>query len=110
MTGEPVLSVTKSASAKSVAPGDEFTYTIAYENTGTQVSAPLRIEDPLPDYVSFVSATRGGTPDAAQPGTVVWDNLAPVGPGAADAVEVTVRVDAVVPDGTRLPNAALSDN
>lgn len=104
VTGEPVLSVTKSASAKSVAPGDEFNYIIAYENTGTQVSAPLRIEDPLPDYVSFVSATRGGTPDPAQSGTVVWDNLAPVGPGAADSVEVTVRVDAVVPDGTRLPN------
>lgn len=106
VTGEPVLSVTKSASAKSVAPGEEFSYTITYQNTGTKATDTLRIEDPLPDHVSFVSATRGGATNAQQPNTVVWDNLPALAPGTSDSVRVLVKVDAVVPNGTALPNTA----
>jgi uncharacterized repeat protein (TIGR01451 family) len=69
VTGEPVLSMVKSVSAKSVSPGEEFSYTITYQNTGTKASDALRIEDPLPDYVTFVSATQGGAPDTQQPAT-----------------------------------------
>ena len=106
VTGEPVLSMVKSVSAKSVSPGEEFSYTITYQNTGTKASDALRIEDPLPNYVTFVSATQGGAPDTQQPGTVVWDNLPALAPGTSDSVQVVVKVDAVVPNGTVLPNTA----
>ena len=75
------MSMTKSASTKSVVPGERFSYTLTYTNSGTKISDALRIEDDLPSYVSFVSASRGGAPDSQQPGTVVWNNLAPVGAG-----------------------------
>ena len=91
----------KSASAKSVSPGEEFSYTITYQNTGTKVSDALRIEDPLPDYVTFVSATQGGAPDTQQSGTIVWNNLPALAPGTSDSVQVVVKVDDVVPNGTR---------
>lgn len=107
VTGEAVLSMTKSASTQSVSPGDEFSYTISYQNTGTQASDTLRIEDTLPDHVTFVSATQGGAPDAQQPGTIVWNNLPGLAPGTTDSVQVLVRVDAVVADGTALPNTAM---
>ncbi len=106
VTGEPVLSMTKSASAKSVSPGEEFSYTITYQNAGTKASDTLRIEDTLPDYVTFVSATQGGAPDAQQPGTIVWNNLPALAAGASNSVQVVVKVDAVVPNGTVLPNTA----
>ena len=106
VTGEPVLSMTKSSSAKSVSPGEEFSYTITYQNTGTKTSDTLRIEDPLPDHVSFVSATQGGAPDAQQTGTIVWNNLPALAAGASNSVQVVVKVDAVVPNGTSLPNTA----
>jgi uncharacterized repeat protein (TIGR01451 family) len=106
VTGEPVLSVTKSASAKSVSPGEEFSYTITYQNAGTKAVDTLRIEDTLPDYVTFVSATQGGAPDAQQTGTIVWNNLPALPPGASDSVQVVVQVDAVVPNGALLPNTA----
>ena len=106
VTGEPVLSMVKSASAKSVAPGEEFSYTITYQNTGTKASDALRIEDPLPDYVTFVSATQGGAPDTQQTGTIVWNNLPALAPGTSDSVQVVVKVDDVVPNGTVLPNTA----
>ncbi len=106
VTGEPVLSMTKSASAKSVSPGEEFSYTITYQNTGTKTSDTLRIEDPLSDYVSFVSATQGGAPDTQQVGTIVWNNLPALAAGASNSVQVVVKVDAVVPNGTSLPNTA----
>ena len=96
----------KSASAKSVAPGEEFSYTITYQNTGTKASDALRIEDPLPDYVTFVSATQGGAPDTQQTGTIVWNNLPALAPGTSDSVQVVVKVDDVVPNGTVLPNTA----
>ncbi|MEL0008103.1 MAG: DUF11 domain-containing protein, partial [Luminiphilus sp.] len=107
VTGEAVLSVTKSASAQSVSPDEEFIYTISYQNTGTQVSDILRIEDTLPGHVTFVSATRGGAPDAQQPGTIVWNDLPALAPGATDLVQVRVRVDSAVADGTALPNIAM---
>ena len=106
VTGEPVLSMVKSASAKSVSPGEEFSYTITYQNTGTKASDALRIEDPLPDYVTFVSATQGGAPDTQQTGTIVWNNLPALAPGTSDSVQVVVKVDDVVPNGTVLPNTA----
>ena len=107
VTGEPVLSMVKSASAKSVSPSEEFSYTITYQNTGTRASDVLRIEDPLPEYVTFVSATQGGAPDSQQPDTIVWDNLPALAPGTSDSVQVVVKVDAVVPKGTPLPNTAM---
>ena len=107
VTGEPVLSLAKQTSAKSLVPGEQFSYTLTYFNRGTKTSDALRIEDDLPSYVSFVSASRGGVQDPSQPGTVVWDNLAPVAPGSADSVEVVVQVLDVVPDGTTLRNTAI---
>ena len=107
VSGEPIMSMTKSASTKSVVPGERFSYTLTYTNSGTKISDALRIEDDLPSYVSFVSASRGGAPDSQQPGTVVWNNLAPVAPGASDSVEVLVQVNDIVPNKTPLANTAL---
>ena len=53
-----------------------------------------------------MSATQGGAPDTQQTGTIVWNNLPALAPGTSDSVQVVVKVDDVVPNGTVLPNTA----
>jgi uncharacterized repeat protein (TIGR01451 family) len=118
-TGTPVtviaasasaLSVSKTASAGPVSPGDWLTYTVTVENA-TGASSPalgVVITDTLPGNVvygsaGFVAPASGTVDDSALP-QVVWtlDGEIPVG-GLAQ-VTVTVRVNSPLEDGTILAN------
>ena len=60
----PVLGIEKSsvpASGGSVQPGDTITYTITYNNTGTDNATNVVIIDAVPTYTTYVTGTASGT-------------------------------------------------
>ncbi|GBF05983.1 hypothetical protein DAERI_060243 [Deinococcus aerius] len=89
---------------KTVAAGEALTYTLKVRNPYTHALTSLRVSDPLPAHVDFVSASDGGAV-SGQPGAQVveWavDTLAP---GETRAVTVTARVSSRAVDGEALRN------
>ena len=111
VAGEAVFTLTKTASAAAVKPGESFTYTLKYENVGTDDSGLITLEDTLPQDVTFISATNGGATTVpssplASPGVVKWVNLPSLSPGQVAMLQIAVEVNAVVANGTSLPNTA----
>ncbi len=68
--------------------GDLITYTLEVRNAGDTLAASVVITDPLPDGVSFVSASDNGQ---LTPGGVVW-RLPDLPPGQIATVQVVVKV------------------
>jgi len=64
-----VLKLLKTASFAFVAPGQEITFTLPYENTGNVAATNVIIEDYLPRHMTFVTASGGGVYDT---GTGCW--------------------------------------
>jgi uncharacterized repeat protein (TIGR01451 family) len=107
--GSPQLTVSKSASASSVSPGDTLIYTINYANTATVDVTGVTLSDPLPDGVTYVSNTGGGT-YASGTRTVTWV-IGSLAAGESGSVTVTVTVDDPFPASAGIPmenTAALS--
>ncbi len=102
----PVLTVTKRADRTVVGAGLEVTYTIDYANTGTDQATNVVIEDLLPGDASYVSSTGGGSESG---GVVTW-NLGSLPANATGSLNVTVRADSPLPDGTVLHNSATIDS
>ena len=100
---DPIVATTMSAPATATA-GSNITYTIGYENLGPKASSNAKITDELPDNVSFVSATGGGSYNASN-GIVTW-NLGAVGVGATGTRSLTVKVGGGVAAGTAIFNQA----
>ncbi len=102
---EAILGLTKTASAEQVAPGEEITYELVFENTGNAIAEELFLEDPIPNFTTFVSASDGGQ---LVDNSVIWttDSLAP---GTRGEVFLTVVTDDVLNDGTRIYNVASAD-
>jgi len=86
----PSLTLTKSASPTTVAPGGTVTYTIAYANNGGSSANTTFINDTIPSGSTFVpgSITGGGILSG---GTITW-NLGTVAAGGSGSV--TFRVTA----------------
>jgi uncharacterized repeat protein (TIGR01451 family) len=102
LVADPVVLLTMSAPT-TVAPGGLITYEIKYDNAGPAASEGAKITDTLPLGVSFVSATGGGTLDAATR-KVTWNlGSVPVGTGT---VKLTVRVPLTSVLGTAITNQA----
>ncbi|KQC05317.1 MAG: hypothetical protein APR53_07985 [Methanoculleus sp. SDB] len=89
------LNLAKSDSKDPVKPGEQFSYTITYDNANAYPVDNVVIKDTLPAEVDFVSATGGGTEAG---GVVTW-NLGTVAAGASGSLTVTVEVKAGTPDG-----------
>ena len=111
VVGEAVFTLTKTATAVAVKPGESFTYTLEYKNVGTDDSGPITLEDTLPPDVTFVSASDGGATTApssplASPGVVTWVDLPALSPGQIGTLQIAVEVNGVVANGTSLPNTA----
>lgn len=111
VVGEAVFILNKKASAVAVKPGESFTYTLEYMNVGTDDSGPITLEDTLPPDVTFISASDGGAATApssplASPGVVKWVDLPALSPGQVGTLQIAVEVNAVVANGTSLPNTA----
>jgi len=105
---QPVLELTKTASNTQVSPGDELTYTIEFKNVGTGVATAVKLEDQLPDDVTFISATNNGS---ATGGKVSWDLGSLSAGGTPGTVSVKVRVNSPLANGTTLDNqASISSN
>jgi uncharacterized repeat protein (TIGR01451 family) len=89
---DPAVLVTTDAPATAVS-GSELTYTFSYTNAGPAESTNAQLADALPQDVEFVSATDGGTYDAATR-TVTW-SLGTVNVGFTGTRSVTVLVTAL---------------
>ncbi|NRB70749.1 MAG: DUF11 domain-containing protein [Xanthomonadales bacterium] len=101
----PVLTLTKTAEAPIVAPGERFSYLLRARNIGASSATQVRITDSLPDQTRFIEASDGGQETAPGSGIVTWPTVN-LPPGGLRLVLVTVQVDATVPSGTVLHNAA----
>ena len=91
-----------------VNPGDTFTYTISYQNTGAIGVHNVVITDTLPGGVTYVSCTGGGIYNVGPPETVTW-NIGTISVGTSGSVTVTVTVNAGT-EGTTLLNFATIDS
>ncbi len=87
--------------------GDEFRYVLTYGNLGDVTPQSSDLTFVLPEATSFVSATDGGTFDAAE-GSVSWD-LSPLSPDSGGQVELTVLVDSDADEGATLEAVASID-
>lgn len=103
---EPVLTLTKSASATQVSPGDQLTYTLEYGNVGNDVAEQFVVRDYLPSSTTFVSANEGGT---FSQGLITW-NVGTVPPGGGGIVSLTVQIDSPLSNGTTLQNVAAAES
>ncbi len=103
-SGAPQLLLSKTASTSVVNAGQEVTYTLNYENSGTADAGFVRIEDLLPptNTMTYVSNTGGGS---AINNLVTWD-IGPVAAGQKGSVTVTARAADVISDGTPIINQA----
>ncbi|WP_405979369.1 lectin-like domain-containing protein [Streptomyces sp. NBC_00158] len=98
------LSLAKAAQDRTpVAPGETFTYTVTVRNAGPSVARRVRVTDPLPTGLAFVS----GDGCTASGQDVTCGTEPAVDPGGSRSWTFTVRVDpAFAGDGTALRNTA----
>ena len=85
------LSISKSASANTVALGGTLTYTITVSNIGASPAANATVTDPLPAGVSFVSCTAS-VGSCSQANGTVTALLGTLAPNASATVGITVTV------------------
>jgi uncharacterized repeat protein (TIGR01451 family) len=100
----PDLSLTKSGTPDTVLPGEIISYTLSYQNTGSDSATAVVIRELVPENTIFVSASNGGVFDDLT-NTVSWS------PGAVPAlsgssVTMAVRVDSETAAGTTIANIA----
>ncbi|QIK63723.1 DUF11 domain-containing protein [Leucobacter viscericola] len=103
----PAISIVKTDSKETVAPGEALTYTLTVTNAGTVAAENVTVTDQLPAELEFVSAGQGGTYDPAT-GNVSW-TIPSLDAGASTTVEVTANVAATVGAGVDIANVATVD-
>src|SRR6185503_20099284 len=103
------LSITKTASATPVQPGDYLTYTITITNDSAALGPAVGVvvSDMLPAQVvyqtmGFVSPTSGIVTDTGNP--LLWQLTDPIPVGGSAQVTVTGRVTSPLAAGTILTN------
>jgi len=101
--GDPVVATTMTAPTTATE-GSTFRYTLGYTNLGPEPSASAKITDVLPAGVTFVSASDGGTYNAAAR-TVTW-NLGTVPLNFTGSRTLTVKVNSGLPAATLLVNTS----
>lgn len=90
--GAPRLTLAKSSSVTSAAPGSSYSYTITYANDASVSATNTVISDVLPAGISFVSASNGGSYNSSNR-TVTWNvGTLPSGEGPF-SVTLSVSVD-----------------
>lgn len=112
-TSTPVLSISKTASPTSSAPGGSINYTIVVSNTGDSTATNLVVTDnPDETYVASVSAIS--SPGTYSGNTITW-NLPNLSPASSVTVNYTATLKAastgVFPQGTtNVVNTATADS
>src|SRR5207245_1078567 len=100
----PILAISKSDAPDPVAAGNNVTYTISYSNTGNANATNTVISDTVPANTTFVSATGGGT---LAGGVVTW-NIGLLGAGSSTSVQLVVKVNSPLANGTVITNGTYS--
>jgi uncharacterized repeat protein (TIGR01451 family) len=112
VAAEADLSLTKTASAGPVLPGDDITYTITVANAGPAPAQAVAMTDDVPLNTTFVSdAQTSGPPftltNPAVGGTgAITGTIATLANGASATFTVIVMVLPITPDGTMITNTA----
>ncbi|MBU0661664.1 DUF11 domain-containing protein, partial [Patescibacteria group bacterium] len=99
-----VLDLEKSAPA-TASPGEEITFTLTIVNDSTDPVNDLNLTDTLPGWVSFVTASDGGTYDTSAH-TVNW-LIGSILQQSSRVITVDVLVQDSTPDQTVLNNQAI---
>ena len=84
-------------------PGDEVTYQLDYENTGSVEAVSTEIVDVLPPEVTFIESLP--SPDNINGQTLTWD-LGSLPAGAKGGILIKTQVGDDLRDGTIIHNAA----
>jgi len=103
VTGGAAVRLRKEVDLTSARSGQVLTYTITYQNTGTEALGDLVIHDGTPAYTTFVSALCGAlppgltgctvaTPPASGEGALTWTFTGVLHVGASGTVTFQVRV------------------
>ncbi len=103
-----LLTITKTnnlPAGQPVEAGAELIWTMAYSVSGRGAAPNVVITDQLPTQVDFVSASNGGTYDAATR-VVTW-KLGTLEPGASGTVTLTVRVHKPLENYSYIFNTAI---
>jgi uncharacterized repeat protein (TIGR01451 family) len=99
---------------KWVGPGEEITYTIAFDNKANDSAVNnVSVVDTLPPHVSFVSADGDGTSGHYDPKTrtYTWSYVSLPGKATtATSLELAVQVDKDAPPATVLTNSVTIDS
>ena len=85
---KPDVETTKTGPA-TVPVGGTISYTITVKNLGTKAATWVIVEDTLPNGVTFLSASGGGTLVGS---LVRWPAIASLAPGASRSFIITVSV------------------
>lgn len=90
--GTPDVWVTKSGPPQ-VLVGQQFSYTLAYGNSGSGIASAVQLVDTLPAGLTFVSASPAPASQSGQ--TLTW-NLGTLTAGQSGSITVTVRAPASI--------------
>ena len=94
----PALSLARTDSPDPVPAGGTLTYTLSYGNSGNANATSVLLTDSIPASTVFVSATGSGTLSG---GVVTW-NIGTVAAGGSGSVQLTVRVQSPLTNGTTI--------
>jgi uncharacterized repeat protein (TIGR01451 family) len=101
VTSSPALTISKADGPDPVAAGANITYTISYANSGNANATGVVITDTVPGNTTFVSTTGGGT----LAGSVVTWAIGALAAGGSGAVQLVVKVNSPLANGTIITNA-----
>jgi uncharacterized repeat protein (TIGR01451 family) len=87
------LAVAQADSSDPVTAGDFLTYTVTTTNDGLTEATGVVLTDALPLSTTFGTAASSQGVDCGESGGIVTCNLAPLAPGSAATVTITVTVD-----------------
>jgi uncharacterized repeat protein (TIGR01451 family) len=103
---KPSMVVKKVSDTTSAAPGDQVTYTIFYNNTGSTKARNVWINDTLPDGVTYISSSKAYTSRSGN--TYRW--LINVVPRKSEnSMTITVQVNDTADDISVLTNYVTMD-
>ncbi|MEV0439505.1 hypothetical protein AB0I84_42330 [Streptomyces spectabilis] len=102
-----LATVKKTTTTAQIAPGEEYAYTVTVTNKGPSVARAVKVTDPLPTSLTFVSSADACTLSGR---TVGCGPVATLAPGASVSWTFRVRLNADYSgDGTDVLNVATAD-